>query len=503
MEQVIEEYKVRADFLEAKIKIVRTPEDVVNRYLVAFPEFPEATPQTIDEIRKELISGVKVYTTEILDPRKKEELKRKVMENAAQIVERRFPSMPELKKKAFISYLVHHMFGLGPIEILLADDNLEDVAINSASEPVWVFHKTFGWLKTNIFLESEEKIYNYASSIAREVLREITLLNPLLDAQMLTGDRINATLYPISAFGNTISIRKFRRRPWTIVDLLSPKFNTLSTELAALLWEAIQYGVSMLIAGGTATGKTSILNTLMLFVPQNERIISIEETREIYLPKIFQWVPLVTRSPNPEGKGMVSMHDLLVNSLRMRPDRIIIGEIRRPEEVEVMFEAMHIGHPCYATIHADTAIQVQRRLMNPPFNLSVTIMEALQAILVMYRDRRKEIRRVFEFCEVVPVGTVEKPAIELNTIYRWDPRVDTQIQVSPIRRIREEIELKSGMNEKEMMEDLKEKRKILEYCVEKNINDLEKLAKIVAAYYFEREKLLKSIEQDEVEKLLK
>jgi len=496
VKQVLEKYKVVVDFVEAEIKIIKNDEDFVDEYHVTLPEFPEATKEVIDEIREKLISGIKLYTGEILDPRKKTKLKQRVIENALRIINEKFRDMPELKRKALAGMIAHQMVGLGEIEIMLADDNLEDITINSASEPIWVFHRSYGWLKSNIKLESEEKTRNYASSIAREVLREITLLNPLLDAQMLSGDRVNATLYPISVFGNTMSIRKFRRRPWTIVNFISPKFNTLSSELAALIWQAIQYGASLLVTGGTATGKTSMLNTLMLFVPPNERIISIEETREIALPKFFQWVALVTRSPNPEGKGGISMHDLLVNALRMRPDRIIVGEVRRPEEVEVMFEAIHVGHPCYATIHADTAIQVQRRLMNPPFNLSTTMMEALQAILVMYRDRRKEIRRVLEFVEVIPAGSIENPTIELSTIYKWDPKVDTQIQITPMRRLREEIKLHTGMSDDEMRKDQKEKQTVLEYCLKHNISGINEFARVIANYYRNREKLLEIVRKD-------
>ena len=197
--------------------------------------------------------------------------------------------------------------------------------------------------------------------------KQITVLDPLLDAHLLSGDRVNSTLFPISTKGNTITIRKFRRDPWTVTDLISNK--TVSSEVMATIWEAIQYEMSVVFSGGTASGKTTILGVSMPFIPPNHRIISIEDTREIFLPEYLHWVPLTTREPNPEGKGEVTMLDLLVNSLRMRPDRIVVGEIRRKEEAEVLFEAMHTGHSAYTTVHANTADETIRRLTNPPIEI--------------------------------------------------------------------------------------------------------------------------------------
>lgn len=167
----------------------------------------------------------------------------------------------------------------------------------------------------------------------------------------------------------------FRRKPWVITDLIENK--TIDINVAALLWTSIQYEMNMIVSGGTATGKTTFLNVMMPFIPINHRILSIEDTREIELPSFLHWVPLTTREPNFEGKGEVSMLDLLVNSLRMRPDRIIVGEIRRAREAEVLFEAMHTGHSVYATLHADTAAQTYRRLVNPPISVPEPLLEAL------------------------------------------------------------------------------------------------------------------------------
>jgi flagellar protein FlaI len=181
------------------------------------------------------------------------------------------------------------------------DTNLEEIAINNAEEPVWVYHLKYGWLKTTIRLQNEEQIRHYASMIGRRIGRQITILEPLMDAHLAAGDRVNATLGPISVRGNTITLRKFAAKPWTITDFIQSE--TISTGAAALIWLGVQFELSALISGGTATGKTSMLNVVANFFPPNQRVISIEDTREIQLPKFLHWVPMITRLPNPERRN--------------------------------------------------------------------------------------------------------------------------------------------------------------------------------------------------------
>ncbi|MFH1127423.1 MAG: type II/IV secretion system ATPase subunit, partial [archaeon] len=380
--------------------------------------------------------------------------------------------------------------GLGDIELLLNDPYLEEIVVNGHEFPIWVYHKHHGWLKTNMFTKSEDKIYNYSSSIGRRVGRQITNLEPLMDAHLSTGDRVNATLFPISTNGNTITIRKFSRSPWTIIHFLEVK--TLTNEVAALLWLAIQYELNILVAGGTASGKTSMLNILMPFMPPNQRIISIEDTREINLPKFLHWVPFSSREANPEGKGQVTMLDLLANSLRMRPDRIIVGEIRRAKEAEVMFEAIRTGHSAYATFHGDKAEEVYKRLTNPPINLPVSMLSALHIIVVQYRHRRKGIRRTLEVAEVVKA----EEGSSLNLIYQWNPRTDTLEKMGKSYRIYKEIQLYTGMTNEEIDMDLANKVKILEWMIKYQIKTINTVGKIFAEYYRDESSVIRFAEKN-------
>jgi len=314
------------------------------------------------------------------------------------LLEEELPETSERSKQILIGNLIHEMLGLGDIELVLSDDHLEEIVVNSSDEPAWVYHKEKGWLKTDISFRDEDEIYNYASEIGRRVGKNISSLHPLLDAHLPSGDRTNATLYPISTDGNTITIRRFARDPWTITDFI--RNGTVDREVAAFLWLCLQYELNVIVSGGTGAGKTSLLNVLMPFIPPNQRVLSIEDTREVSLPEFLHWVPLTTREPNPEGKGGVSMLDLLVNALRMRPDRILVGEIRRQRQAEVLFEAMHTGHSVYSTLHADTAEQTVRRLVNPPIDVPETMVDAVDVNVVMFRDRRRNFRRAMEVAEI-------------------------------------------------------------------------------------------------------
>ncbi|MGC9200580.1 MAG: type II/IV secretion system ATPase subunit [Candidatus Aenigmatarchaeota archaeon] len=490
MEKVLESYKVVSEGIEAKVSVKRTNDFVFN-YELDFPEIERGTQALLEKVRSLLLTEMPVRVSEISDLASMEQTKKKFMEKGLEILKKQMPFLDEKTQKYLIGFLMQEMFGLGKIEFLLSDPNLEEVVINGSKDFVWVYHKKYGWLKTNLKIENENEILNYANNIGRKVGRQITVLNPLMDAHLPTGDRVNATLFPISTCGNTITIRKFRRSPWTIVDFIENK--TLNFEVTSWIWLAIQYELNMIIAGGTASGKTSLLNVFMSFIPANHRLVSIEDTRELKLADFLHWVPLTTREPNPEGLGGVKMLDLLVNSLRMRPDRIIVGEIRRSEEAEVLFEAMHTGHSVYATLHADTAEQALKRLINPPINVPETVIEALHLIAVAFRDRRTGLRRLFQLAEILPT----EKGVKINTLFRWKPVKDEIVKEKESFRVLEEIRMHTGMTDQEIERDLKEKEEILKWLVKRSVKDVNKIGRVVAIYYLKPEYILKAAEKNE------
>jgi flagellar protein FlaI len=485
---ILEKYELEVDGAHVRTEIQRNEDGIT--YNLFIPEVSPVTSAFLDEIRNELITATTVSTKELTDPSLFSKIKKRFMDDARRLLKEKLPHTAKDIEDSLVGTLMQEMLGLGKIEFLIADPNLEEIVIPSAKEPIRVYYKKYGWLLTNIKVGREEEIVNYSNIIARRVGRQITVLTPLLDAHLVTGDRINAVLYPVNTKGNTITIRKFARDPFTMIDMINNK--TCDLEIAALLWLAIEYEMNVLISGGTGSGKTSFLNACMPFIPPNQRIISIEDTRELMLPDFLYWTPLVTRTPNPEGKGEVSMLDLLINSLRMRPDRIVLGEMRKEKEAMVLFEAMHTGHSVYSTVHADSAPETISRLVNPPLNVPPNLLRSVNLNVVMFRDRRKNLRRVLQVAEFEAEGA----GARANLLYRWVADRDEIVRHSESSRFFEDLTRNTGMTQAEINSNLKEKKDIFTWLIKNNIRGLEEIGRITNLYYRNRELLLKAISQN-------
>jgi len=471
----LDSYKVELDDLIVNVDIALAEKDFVPSYTLSILNISPMTQMILSNIRDEFVAKANAVEAIRASEREPvETIQDRFRREISTLIIKYFPKIDETNKELLVSYVVRENLGLGNIEFLLRDKQLEEIVINNSHEPVWVYHKKFGWLKTNVLIPSEDKIRHYATSIARDVEKEITVLKPLLDAHLMSGERVNATLYPISNFGNTITIRKFAEKPWTIVDFINT--HTMSYDAAAVIWLAVQNELSMIIAGGTGTGKTSTLNVVCNFFPPNQRIISIEDTREITLPHNLHWVPLETRLPNPEGKGEITMLDLVVNSLRMRPDRIVVGEIRRKQEAEVLFEAMHTGHSVYATIHANDARETVARLTNPPIDIPKMLLPAVSLVLVQARNRRLGTRRTLQIAEITETG-------DARVLYQHDPKADQFRQIAEWGRLMDTLNLFTGLTAQEVKQDIEEKKSLLRYLVKQNITDIHQLGMFFARYY--------------------
>ncbi len=471
-EDVLEKYSLDVNKILIEIAIVNDDSKPVPQYIISISNISETTKLILEKIRQRFISRISLKNIE--DNSDKFDIKEKFKEEIKNLVKENFPDVDEKTISMLTNYLIEENLGLGKIEILLKDPALEEIVINDHKTPVWVYHKRHGWLETNIRIYTEARIRHYATMIGRNVGKEITILNPLMDAHLLTGDRVNATLYPISSRGNTITIRKFSSDPWTITKFI--KLNVLSVEAASLIWLAIENELSMLIAGGTGSGKTSMLNVVANFFPPNQRIISIEDTRELQLPKTLHWVPMETRLPNPEGKGGVSMLDLVVNSLRMRPDRIIMGEIRRKEEAEVLLEAMHTGHSVYGTIHANNAEETIVRLTNPPINLPKPMISSLSLILVQNRNRRTGARRTLQIAEILQTG-------DTHILMQLNVQKDKIEKISTSKVLLDRLKLYTGLGGDQLDNNLKKKIKVLNWLVKNSVENVDDVGAIMSKYY--------------------
>ncbi|MCH8328859.1 MAG: CpaF family protein [Nanoarchaeota archaeon] len=485
--KVISTYNFDSGDIPITIRIYMKKGEFVPIYDVSISGISKNTEIVLERIMEELTNQVSIGMVDILSTKDTGVIEKKFSSAIEILINKHFPDADEKTVSFLKSYLTQKSLGLGSIEILIDDVDLEEIAINSAKDPIWVYHKKYGWLKTTIRVQNEEQTRHYASMIGRKIGRQITILEPLMDAHLASGDRVNATLEPISVQGNTLTLRKFAAKPWTITDFI--KSETISSGAAALIWLGVQYELSALISGGTATGKTSMLNVVANFIPPNQRIISIEDTREIRLPKFLHWVPMITRLPNPEGKGEISMLDLLVNSLRMRPDRIIVGEIRRKREAEVLFEAIHTGHSVYATVHANDTRETITRLTNPPIEIPKTMLPAISMIIVQYRNRRTGIRKTFQISEILPNS-------EPNVLMQLDIKSGKLNKVNRSKTLLSTIELFTGFTKNELQKSLKEKENILKWLVKQNINTVDSVGKVMAEYYIDAENLMKFVRKN-------
>ncbi len=481
---ILTTYDFISDNIPITITIRRKPEEYVPIYEISISGISKHTEIVMERIRRELTTQVSLGMIDILNIKDPKAIEKKFTEAIDILLDKHFPGTDEKTHNFLRSYLIQRSLGMGPVEVLIDDPNLEEIAINSSKDKVWAYHKTHGWVKTTIQLQSEDQIRHFSAMIGRKVGRQLTILEPLLDASIDTGDRVNATLMPISAEGNTITLRKFASKPWTITDLI--KNGTTSAEAASLIWLGIQYELSTLIAGGTASGKTSMLNSISSFFPPNQRILTIEDTREIRLPKFMHVVPMITRQPNPEGKGEVSMLDLMVNSLRMRPDRILVGEIRRKREAEVLFEAIHTGHSVYATVHANDAHETVTRLSSPPIQIPKNMLPAISMIIVQYRNRRTGIRKTFQIAEILPDA-------EPNVLMQLDLKTGKLNKENPSKALIKTIQMFTGLTSKDINNSLKEKEKVLNWLVNHNINTVDTVGKVMAEYYTNKPNLMKFV----------
>ncbi|MBI2445376.1 CpaF family protein [Candidatus Micrarchaeota archaeon] len=406
------------------VKIYRDGQETVPVYEIESPHLRGEEKNLIEALMEIALNVITVEAGALTA----EEKRQKYFQRIIEIIEQ----SPELKvpvnaKEFYAKAVVREMVGYGLIDQLTQDDQLEEIMIIGPNKPVYVYHRKYDMVKTNLMFYSDSDIRNLADRIARAVNRRIDLQTPLLDARLPDGTRVNATIPPISLDGTTITLRKFKKDPLSVIDLV--QYNTISYEAAAFLWLSADgmgaFPANVLVAGGTASGKTTSLNMLTGFVPNNERIVTIEDTAELNLP-LEHWIRMEVRPRSIEGSGEVSMDDLVKNSLRMRPDRIIVGEVRGAEG-HTMFAAMNTGHRgVMGTVHANSAKETLVRLTSPPIDVPLSMISSLNLIVMQNRihDRRKgAIRRITEIAELVPSEELRMPTLQV--LYQWDPIADT------------------------------------------------------------------------------
>ena len=402
---------------------------------------------------------------------------------------------PEITEKVEY-YIFRDFIGLGKIEAFMHDPNIEDISCDGINIPIYVFHRRpeFNQMKSNIFFTNKDELDSFVIKLAQKGGKSISVARPLLDASLPDGSRLQATLgSDIARRGSNFTIRKFLKEPLTPTKLI--EFGTASSISLAYLWFCVEYGKSILISGTTATGKTSFLNAISLFIRPELKVVSIEDTAELMLP-LPNWVPHVARSGYGEKSyGAVEMFDLLKSALRQRPDYVIVGEVRG-KEASTMFQGMATGHPALSTIHSDSLQRLVDRLTTPPISLSAALLENLDVVVFLERTKMqgKFIRRINRIYEVAGVNVRESKIIP-NKLFEWDP-VGDEINMTGKSAILKKISDFKGMDYDTIYKELERRGLFIEWLKMNKVIKFKDFGQWVQSYYSDTEKVMKMVLSD-------
>lgn len=386
-------------------------------------------------------------------------------------------SIPEKSYPKIFYYIYRDFIGLNEIEPLLRDYFIEDIECNGINSSIYIVHRLYRNIRTNIIFYDMDHLVSLVEKLAQRCGKYISYANPLLDGTLPDGSRVNATYTTeITTKGPTFTIRKFTKIPWSPIQLIN--FRTISPEMMAYFWLIIEYKMNILITGGTGSGKTSLLNALAFFIPPEARVVSIEDTREINIPR-ENWLPSVARTGL--GGEEIDLFTLLKESFRQRPDYVIVGEVRG-KEAFVLFQGMASGHPSISTIHADSVEAVIKRLQTPPINLSPTLLNVLDVVAIMQHAlvAGQETRKLAKIVEIIDVA--EDGTATTNTPFIWDPKEDKFYYRTKIKLF-EKISQRFGLSIEKIEEEFKTRTKLLYTLYKRKIFDFYEVQKIINRYY--------------------
>ncbi|MEM1612954.1 MAG: type II/IV secretion system ATPase subunit [Desulfurococcaceae archaeon] len=483
--QVIESYPVYEPF--AYINIVEDP----NGRLIYEIQEISLTPEEekiYSEIRDHLVWELKPVKSLDVD------VANEIKKSARRIIREfqiRFTRTPSLSWSKIMYYVERNIIGFAMLDPVFRDRFIEDISCNGPRKPVYVWHRKYESVPTNIEFKSEEELDEYILKLAHMAGKHISVAYPILDAILPGGHRLAATFRKeVSTSGSTFTIRKFSESPITIVDMVL--FKTISPEVAAYFWLAMDYKMTTLILGTTGAGKTSTLNAMATLLRPTYKIVTIEDTPELRLPH-ENWVQLVSRpSYIGSGVGEVSLFHLVKLSLRYRPDVIIVGEVRG-EEAYVLFQAIATGHSGITTLHAENIDAAVKRLTSPPMNIPPSYIPLVNMALVIrrvqVRDERGRIRPARRITNVWEVRGHE----DYVEIARWDPVEDKMVidldKSIVLRKIRE----LSGLPEEGVLEEVERRKMILKWLADRKLSDYSSVSTHVYLYYMNPQSILEKI----------
>jgi len=452
----------------------------------------EVEEPIINEQEKSILEGIENSMKEVINinvmvEKTKEAMIEYIDKTAKLIISELGLNITEDSYSKFFYFLYRDFIGMNEIEGLIRDYFIEDIECNGIDTPVYIVHRIYRNIKTTVAYHNLDYLGSFVEKLAQRAGKYISYASPLLDGALPDGSRVNATFTKdITSKGPTFTIRKFTKVPWTPSQLIA--MNTLSPEMLAYFWMLVQYKSNILITGSTASGKTTLLNAIAFFIPPEARVVSIEDTRELALPR-ENWLPSVARTAVGIGTvGEVDLFSLLKNSFRQNPDYVIVGEVRG-KEAYVMFQGMASGHPSISTMHADSVDTVIKRLETPPIELSPTLVNILDIVCIMQHSivKKQDTRRLREIVEIIKVNP--DGVAFTNTPFRWNPE-DDKFYFKKESKILQKIGSKYGMTTQELMTEFMKRAKLLFALYQKKVYGLEQFQDVITRYYKDPIKVL-------------
>ncbi len=477
--------KLDFDGVEIHGGVVKDPTSKSGvRYMVIQPRLSIRDKKNFDIIRKLLMSELTVSLHEI---KTKKDAEKRLKKKIIQLIKKYKLEIPTKNLSKISYYAIRDFIYLGKIEPLMRDHMVEEVSCDGTGIPLYVWHREYESIPTNVVFTTDAELNNFARKVSYVCGKHVSMANPIIDASLPDGSRINLTLgHEITKRGSTFTIRRFRADPITIIDLI--KFGTMNSDIAAYLWYIAEKNSTMLVAGGTASGKTTALNALASFIRPGQKIVSIEDTQELNLPH-ENWIPAVSRQNFTDGQiGEINQYDLLRAALRQRPDIIIVGETRG-REAYTLFQAMATGHGGFSSIHADSVEATLTRLASSPMDIpKPLIANTLDLITLQLKIRVKDksVRRIIQISEIAGLDE-ETNEIKTHEIFKWNPNQDIH-QYAGNSVVLEKIKDRTGESDEEIDFELKKRKIALEWMVKNDIRKHKEVTKNVLEFYSDPER---------------
>ncbi|MBS3922324.1 MAG: type II/IV secretion system ATPase subunit [Nitrosarchaeum sp.] len=454
------------------------------RYQVIEPVLTERDQKAFEIIKKLLMTELSVSLGDI---KSKKDAERRLKNKIAIMIKKYRLKIPPKNIERINYFAVRDFVYLGKIEPLMRDHMIEEISCDGTNIPIYVWHREHESIPTNIIYKNESELNNFARKMAYVCGKHVSVADPIIDASLPGGSRINLTLgHEITKRGSTFTIRRFRADPITVIDLI--KFGTMSVDIAAYMWYLAEKRATMLIAGGTASGKTTALNALATFIRPGQKVVSIEDTQELNLPH-ENWIPAVSRQSFTDTQiGEINQFDLLRAALRQRPDIIIVGETRG-REAYTLFQAMATGHGGFSSIHADSVDATLTRLTSSPMDVPKSLISnSLDLITLQLKIRigEKSARRIIQVSEID--GIDERTGeIKTHEIFKWNPREDKH-EFMGNSVVFSKIKERDGDTDEKINYELTKRRLALEWMAKKDIRDHKEVSNNIMEYYSDPER---------------